>query len=398
MEMEIKMFGKFLILVDGKPAFEYTGRTKKLWNLLEFMIINRHNQFSQRELIQVAGLEDKSDHPENALKNLMYRLRTLLQESSLPNQEYILCGRGVYYWNKVVACEVDAEEFEKEWKIAGNVVLDEEERLKHYQKAEQMYKGYFLISSAKEEWVIPLSAYYHRIYCDCVSSIFRLQAHKHDYEPTVEICKNATILDPYSEKLSELYILSLVKMKRHKEALQVYNEFIDKLYKEIGVAPSESMSSLYQEIIKTLNNIQLDINMVKNDLREANSSVRGAYFCQYEIFKNMYRFLARSIPRTGQSVFLVLLTVSDQNGDLPSVKLLNASMKLLGEAIASSLRIGDVYARYSNVQYVVMLPSLNYDNAKMVVKRVLSCFNTHYRNKRIVINYMFQPLDPLVRE
>lgn len=398
MELYIKTFGKFCILIDGKPAFEYTGRTKKLWNLLEYMIVNRNAQTTQKDLIKVAGLTTRSDCPENALKNLMYRLRLLLAESNLPEKDYILCGHGTYYWNRTIECVVDCEEFEKEWKTAGNSSLDEAERLEHYQAAIDLYQGYFLTKSARENWVVPLSAYYHRIFCDCVNSSFRLRSHNGNYESMVDVCQLATSLDPYNEKLNELYILTLVKLNRHKEALQVYNEFIEKLYKEVGVNPSENISNLYQEIIKTLNNVQLDINMVKNDLREANDNVRGAYFCQYEIFKYMYRFLARSIPRTGQSVFLVLLTVSDSNGETPSVKLLNASMKILHESIMTSLRMGDVFARYSNTQYVIMLPSLNYENGKMVVKRILSNFNCRYRNKKIIVNYMLQPLDPMIRE
>lgn len=393
MELHVKMFGEFEISLEDKSAFEYIGRTKKLWNLLAFLILNRNNGISQENLIQVAQLGEKSDRPENALKNLMYRLRNLLEESGLPNEDYILCERGVYSWNKNVLCTVDAEIFEGKWKLAANGALAEDERLRHYLEAIRLYTGYLLPKSSLEDWVVPLSSYYHRIYCDCVNSVYKLYSHMGLYEPMLEICRFSIELDPYNENLNELHILTLVKLDSHKTALKYYNEFIDKLYKELGVTPSENMSNLYQEIIKTLNNVQTDINIVKNDLREANAHP-GAYFCQYEIFKNMYRFLARSIIRTGQSVYLALFTVSDQNGELPSVKMLNASMKLLYESIGKSLRMGDVFARFSNTQYVVMLPSLDYENGKMVVKRILTNFNTAYRNKKIVVNYMLQPLDP----
>lgn len=143
-----------------------------------------------------------------------------------------------------------------------------------------------------------------------------------------------------------------------------------------------------------ISNMQADINIVVSDLKEVNAG-SGAYYCQYDIFKNMYRLLARSISRTGQSVFLLLFTISDTNGEVPTAKTLHAAMRSLQLAIGKSLRRGDVYAQYSNTQYVVLLQPLNEQNSCMIANRITSSYEQIYQNKKVIVNHMLQEMEPV---
>lgn len=50
-----------------------------------------------------------------------------------------------------------------------------------------------------------------------------------------------------------------------------------------------------------------------------------------------------------------------------------------------NLRMGDVAARYSEEQYVVMLPHCSYEAAQKVIARIMGNFNKIMGNKRIHI-------------
>ena len=129
--------------------------------------------------------------------------------------------------------------------------------------------------------------------------------------------------------------------------------------------PSERLRNLYREIIKNVQHVETDLEIIKEDLREA-SLAYGAFFCEYEVFKNIYRLEARAAERTGQSVFLLLLTVTDTQGQIPAIKLLNNSMDRLRDCLLHSLRRNDVVSRFSATQFVVMLSSLTFENSLMV--------------------------------
>lgn len=394
MKLYVDMFGEFTIYADGEPAFRYEGRTRKLWNLLQYLLIKRGTMVPQSDLIVIAHLDGRKGKPENSLKNLIYRLRSQLENSDLPKQNYIICERGAYAWNPNIPVTLDVEVFEQEWKEACALEHDSENRLIHYLAAIELYKGKFLPQSQSEEWVQSLEGYYHHIFADCVNGAYEIFKEKKDMGFMEELCRKSLNMDPLSEELCRLYINVLIQQNQYKRALSVYSAFVDRLQKEADQRPSEAMIRLYQDVIKMISNMQADINMVKNDLKEA-SAGNGAYYCQYEIFKNMYRLLARSISRTGQSVYLLLFTVSDANGDMPTVKMLHSAMRALQLGIGKSLRRGDVYAQYSNTQYVVLLQSLNEENGRMIANRVISNYEQIYQNKKVVVNHMLQEMEPV---
>ena len=165
-------------------------------------------------------------------------------------------------------------------------------------------------------------------------------------------------------------------------------------YRELGVKVSDRLRSIYRDIIKTEKSVETDLDIIKNDLREA-TSVEGAFFCEYEIFKDVYRLQARSIARNGQTVYIGLLTVTDFNSGIPDSKLLNNAMDHLEGAIRLSLRKGDVAARFSAAQYVVLLPTVTFESGSKVLERIVNRFSREHRNIPVIIHTKLQPLDPI---
>lgn len=49
---------------------------------------------------------------------------------------------------------------------------------------------------------------------------------------------------------------------------------------------------------------------------------------------------------------------------------LKSRMDILGEVIGSSLRKGDVYTRYSNSQYLILLSGIDQKNCEIIYRRI----------------------------
>lgn len=77
------------------------------------------------------------------MKNLIYRLRGLLEESDLPKEDYILCRRGAYQWNPEISVTLDIEVFEQEYREAMAAAGNMENSLVHYMAALEQYHGVF---------------------------------------------------------------------------------------------------------------------------------------------------------------------------------------------------------------------------------------------------------------
>ena len=108
--LKATIFGTFS-LSDG-PAVIREGdiRATKLVQLLVYLISNRDRAATGKRLSELFW-SGNSRNPENALKNLIYRLRSTLKV--LGPEEYICTRPGGYQWNPEIPVETDYEQFER---------------------------------------------------------------------------------------------------------------------------------------------------------------------------------------------------------------------------------------------------------------------------------------------
>lgn len=391
----IEMLGGFKLTVGDKVISDTISRTHQLWNLLEYLIAFRHKTISQEELIAALWPNDDSENPANALKNLVYRIRSTFTSHGLPHaKEIITFYHGAYRWNNDLPCVVDTEEFERLCKEAANPVQPAGERIARYREALQLYRGDFLPTSGYEEWVVPLSSYYRSAYFKCVYECCELLMLSERYDDVRMICERANAIDPFEERAHLCLIHALVRQNKQSAALEHYNYVTDLFYRELGVKPSEAMRDLYREILKTVNSVETDLGIIKENLRE-HSQAQSAFYCDYEVFKNLYRLEARAAARTGQSIFIALFTLTDLRSNIPETKVLGTVMDQLLSTIRTSLRRGDVVSRFSTTQYVLMLPALTFENGQMVMDRITRRFWQEHKGAPVKIHTTLQPLDPV---
>ena len=115
--------------------------------------------------------------------------------------------------------------------------------------------------------------------------------------------------------------------------------------------------------------------------------------CAYGFFREAFRLEARRAARNGTCVHLALITVSLPGGGMPELGVLNTTMDQLLEILINGLRRGAVVARYSGAQYVVMLPSANYEDATMVMERIVSSFYRQHRRNFLKLSCRVRELE-----
>lgn len=71
-------------------------------------------------------------------------------------------------------------------------------------------------------------------------------------------------------------------------------------------------------------------------------------------------------------------------------------MENMKEVVCLSLRRGDVVARCSPSQFVLMLPQANYADSCMVCQRVIDAFRRRYPHSRAEFTAAIQPIEPTV--
>ena len=104
---------------------------------------------------------------------------------------------------------------------------------------------------------------------------------------------------------------------------------------------------------------------------------------------------ARSASRTGQSVYIGLMTVMNAAGDaLPNQKTMNRVMDALHDTIRRTLRRGDIFTRYSLNQYLIMLPTTTFETSGMVMERIKKAYRREFPNTPVLLKYSTTPVTP----
>jgi DNA-binding SARP family transcriptional activator len=391
--IEISMFGGFSLKIGERSLTDDTGRTKKLWTLLEYLIVSRKKDIPPEKLIEILWEDEGCDNPSNALKNLVYRLRNMLGALCCgENFELIIFKRNVYSWNNELPCKIDAEEFEELYRAAKAGNLTNEEKSTLYWRAIEIYKGDYLPKSSMEDWVIANSTYYKNIFIECVKGICALLRLANKWEEAVLVCEKAISIEPFEESIHELIINAYLVTGERRKAIAHYEYISEMFYEKLGVKLSESLRNLMRSVSKSVSEVEKDLDVIKEDLMEAEMA-DSAYLCDYEIFKNIYRIEARLAERFGQSVFVALLTIdTNERAKQPVVA---ATMLKLQTIILGSLRKSDVVSRFSNTQFILMLPTLTFENGQMVLNRIVKKFSEGNKYREIRLSTKLNPLTPL---
>lgn len=385
----IQTLGQFRVSIGGNSIDNSTNQAKKPWSILEYLITFRDRDITANELIELIWSDDQSANPNGALKTLVFRSRKLLEPLAMPPQNLIIQRRGSYAWNPEYQTVVDADQFEELCSRASADDLSEEEQLLLYQQAIDLYKGDFLPKSSWESWVMPISARYHSLYLQAVHKVIDLLTTSGDWEEIIRLCEKAVQIESFDEGIHYALIYALYNTGKQNLALEHYKNTIDLFYNEFSITPSERLKDLYKVIRDEKHGITTDLSIIQESMKE-HKRKSGAYYCEYSVFRDIYQLEQRAIERTGDSIYLCLLTVRTSDGHLPKTSVMIRAMESLGNAISGSLRRGDVYARYSIAQYIVLLPTSSYENGCNVMKRIITNFKKEYTRKDLVIDYSLQ--------
>lgn len=390
--LQVQMLGQFTLRYGDRTISDSDDRSRRVWSLLAYMLYNHGRSFAQEELIHLYWSNgEKSADPGNALKSIFHRIRTALDKLQ-PGLGRLLIRRkaGRYFWNNVIPLSLDIEDFEAHFH-AAEAAGDDDVRLAEYQAALALYAGDPLPRMTDEIWTIPIVAYYHSLYTRAAAGAIELLEKQERTAEAVALCHQAIHIEPYQEDLYEHLMRGLLRTGDMKGTMSVYEEMSELLFAHFGVMPSETLRTLYRQATRTVNDRTLTMDEVCSQLAEP-APHGGAMVCEYDFFKILYRAEARSIARNGHSANICLLSVSGKDGEMLARRSLDPAMNNLQVLVQNNLRRGDVIARCSISQYIILLPQANYENSRMVADRLVSAFYRRYPHSPARLRYTVQPL------
>ena len=391
-ELYITMFGDFTIRAGDRVLS--SSRTGKVWLLLAYLIYHHTRHITPEELYALLwGEDDGSDDPQNALKALVHRVRNALDGlGPAAGRELITWRDGHYAWNADVPFTLDVTEFDRLCAAAGQTE-DADARLALLEQAIQLYKGDLLSRFSTETWVLPLSTYYHNLYLHTVETALVLLEDSQRLDRAMALCRDALAVEPYSEALYKHLLRDLVDSGRHEEAVKTFENMSDRFFATFGVMPGEEIRAIYREANSRISDRCLSPGDIQQYVTELQTPP-GPMCCDYDSFRLLYQANARAIVRNGDAVHIAVISVSGKGGKALARHVMDRAVNSLMEKIRRSLRGGDVAARCSVSQVIIMLPQANYENSCMVCERIIRLFCAAHPHSNAQLSYTVFPVEP----
>ena len=365
-----KMLGGFSLQYQNREIVLDRNTLSKTTQLLQILLLAGKEGVAKTSLIDALyGRDDSVENKNGSLNNTIFRMRKQLKAAGLPESNFVVIKSGMCYWDERIPVSVDALEFSEKARQA-RLADTLEEQLRDCVAACRMYTGEFLPSMIGEDWVSVRNAACREQYFYCMNEACRELMSRERYEELVELAHAAAEIYPF-EEWQEWEIDGLIALARFKEAMEVYERTTKKTLDEFGLAPSPEMLKRFRIMGERMSQAAGAIDDIRHRLVEKEKK-RGAYFCTFPSFVDIYHVFSRIMERKGISVFIMLCTLKNQKNQVCGDEMGKDRevSHQLSEAIRISLRSGDFYTRYNDSQYLIMLSEIQQENCSVVSHRI----------------------------
>lgn len=381
----IKMFGEFSIRNKCYEFVSNKNHSIQLTTLISYLIANKDTEIPREKLVEILWPEENCANPSGALRNLIYRARQELKKF-YPGQKVdcILFSGTSYSWNKNVDCDIDIYQFENYSNLAKREESPEQ-RFKYNKEILKLYNGDFLPLQNNLEWVTFRNIYYKNLFTNAVLDTCSFYKRHSQYQEIIELCERASNYELLDENIHKEMIMAYLKIGKVQKALDYYHSVTELFSQKYGVDITVAMHDVYLEIIKQLPNHQVDISSLEENLRQTTID-RGSFYCNFDIFKNIYQINLRSGKRSQNKRFLVLVTLRDTRNENYLTSDIKAEIEILNKTIYEQLRSSDVYTQSSYSQFSIILTVQTETGCHAAINRLETRYYQHRERDYIVMD------------
>lgn len=370
----MQLFGGFSLRCGDTVLEEEAIRSNKLTRLMIYILMNRESAVPHQKLIDIFWEDEESKSPEGALKNLMYRARNVLKV--LGPENFICTKHGSYQWNPEITVEADFEQFEQMITRLRQPDISQAERKQLCQDVMSCYKTNVSVTVAAESWMLSKAAWYETMYMNTAKHLCEILEQEESWFELELICNQVLNVDNFDEEIHCWLMRSMAGQKKYDQITVHYEKAKKLFYENMGIRTPEKLRDTFRKVLPENSAFITDIISLLDETKE-HETPKGVYFCDYQIFRQIYRIEARRVDRLGVVEHLMLITLSKKGTSRMNQvydKAMITEMELLEETIRTNLRTGDVASRYSPTQFILLLPTCTYESGGIVFRRLESNF------------------------
>lgn len=337
---------------------------------------------SASELMDTFWPEGVSNDPENALQQMLYKVRSLLKKMFPGIENPIISRSRQFRWNPNLNVYLDLEQFEE---LFNSSRKDASKKADSLMEAIDMYEN-GVQTTGEQDWLEAIHIYYHTIYLDICRSVMEPLQLDSQWIKIIEICDKVCELEPCADEFIVHMMQALIMLGNQQLAISRYYSFRDKLQQEYDIEPSAEVEQMYTVALNSsFKNVDGQNLLELLGLKD----VSGAFFCTFNVFSHLVALERRHTARTNQPSTIIVFSVDGLQ--------LSASTDIhrLESVLRNGLRGYDAVTRLNANSFLVLLADAEVKTADMVAERIKKKFCSEFSQTTAELTYKTVLLPPL---
>ncbi|MBL7208511.1 MAG: winged helix-turn-helix domain-containing protein [Dehalococcoidia bacterium] len=247
-------FGSFELHLNGRKLDKWPSLKAK--SLLKFLMSRRGKVTAKDVLIETLWPNCNPEVGSHNLKSAVYALRQALGRNEANNDSKTYCPFVVLSERQYLIAPnldlwVDVDEFEQSW-IVGRRLEREgrtEEATRHYQSAEELYRGDYMEDEPYAEWTLLRREALKDTYLAILGKLANTSLRTAEYQNCITYCQKILAKDSCHEEAYRWLIRCYSRLGQRHRALQWYNLCVTTLRRELDTTPDRETTALQHQLV-----------------------------------------------------------------------------------------------------------------------------------------------------
>ena len=234
--VRIQMMGNYLIFVDERKVENPVSKSRKGAALMSFLILNGGHQVPNQRLLRALWPGNTATNPENALKTLVSRVRSMLNQIADGLGGCVVSDRGAYHWENKPWVKIDLNEITE---IFADLARERDEAVLEdcYRRLLELYKG-DLYQTGDLDKEAAYAEQLHGQYLSAMYDYIELLKRGEKYNEISAVCRTALEVDSFDDHLHIELMKAMVNLNRTSDALSQYKYATNMTYRYLGAERS----------------------------------------------------------------------------------------------------------------------------------------------------------------
>ena len=251
-KLEIRLLGRFEVLLDGEPIPKRVWGRQKTKTLLKVLLTDPGRAFTRDQLVDALFGGKNAAKAKDNLYGRISELRRALEpglEHGTESAFIIREGQG-YRFSTEANVVIDTLTFQREVKGAQDLATKKDwiHAAERFDQALSLYHGELLPADRYEEWAEALRSELREQHLDALTQLAECYEQLGRIRQAIACCQQILSLQPHRESIVRKLMAYQIEAGQRAQALEAYHAAVRVLREYLGVEPAEETQALFAQL------------------------------------------------------------------------------------------------------------------------------------------------------